>query len=46
MIITPDAPIEISNDQTVTNRYRIGIVWQEGFSDGGTPVLDYRVSYD
>jgi hypothetical protein len=25
---------------------RIGIVWQQGVEDGGTPVLDYRVSWD
>lgn len=25
---------------------RIGIVWQEGVEAGGTPVLDYRVSWD
>ena len=46
MIITPDPPIELSNDQTVSNRFRIGFIWTEGYSDGGTTVLDYRVSYD
>lgn len=25
---------------------RIGIVWQAGSEDGGTPVLDYRISWD
>ena len=46
MIIVPDAPINLGNDLAVTNKYKIGIVWDPGFSDGGTEVLDYRVSYD
>lgn len=46
MIIVPDAPINLLNDQSITNRYRIGFTWDAGFSDGGIEVLDYRVSYD
>lgn len=46
MIIVPDAPINLKNDPSVTNRYKIKFSWEPGFSDGGTPVLDYRVSYD
>jgi hypothetical protein len=46
MIIVPDSPINLRNDATVTNRYKIKFTWEPGFSDGGTPVLDYRVSYD
>ena len=47
MILTyPDTPVnvvEIIADRTPTT---ISIEWNEGPENGGTPVLDYRVSYD
>jgi len=46
MIIVPDAPILLMNNLDVTNRQRIGFSWIDGYSNGGSPVLDYRVSYD
>ena len=46
MVIVPDAPINLVNDQSKTNRFRIGFIWSSGFSNGGTPVIDFRVSYD
>jgi hypothetical protein len=46
MVIVPDHPIQLQNDVSVTNKKRIGFVWSDGFSDGGSPILDYRVSYD
>lgn len=36
----------MADNTVVTTATRIGIVWQEGDSDGGTPVIDYRVSWD
>ena len=38
--------MNLVNDKSITNRYKIGIAWTAGFSDGGTALLDYRVSYD
>lgn len=46
MIIVPDAPILLENNLAVTNRYTIGFTWSDGYSNGGSAVLDYRVSYD
>ena len=46
MIIVPDAPINLQNDLTATDRTRIGFTWQEGYSNGGSLVIDYRISYD
>jgi hypothetical protein len=46
MIIVPDAPINLQNDLTVTDRTRIGFTWDEGYSNGGSLVIDYRISYD
>lgn len=44
--LIPDAPINIYNDPTVTDATKIRIIWTEGLSDGGMPVLDYDVYYD
>jgi hypothetical protein len=52
----PDAPVSLSDvpaifavdgEQTggITNAYQIGLDWQDGAYNGGTPVIDYRVSY-
>jgi hypothetical protein len=46
MIIMPDAPINLANNLAVTNKQTIGITWTNGYSNGGSPVIDYRVSYD
>ncbi len=41
----PDAPRELKNVVTVTNKDQIGLIWLEGAANGGTPVIDYRVWY-
>jgi hypothetical protein len=46
MIIVPDAPILLENNLLVTNRSTISFNWFDGYSTGGSPVIDYRVSYD
>ena len=46
MIIIPDAPINLINDLSVTNRNRIGLKWDEGYSNGGSLVIDYKIWYD
>jgi hypothetical protein len=44
--LVPDAPVNLSNDLTVTNGAVIRFTWQEGASNGGAPVIDYDVVYD
>jgi len=44
-VSVPDTPL-LSNNPDVTNENRIGLSWQGGLSDGGTAVLDYRITYD
>jgi len=42
----PDAPtslIEVYVDRKATE---LGITWEKGTNSGGSPVLDYTVSYD
>jgi hypothetical protein len=44
--LIPDYPINLQNDPSVTNRNTIGITWSDGTSDGGSPILDWRITYD
>ena len=29
-----------------SNAYNLAFTWSDGASDGGTPIIDYRVYYD
>lgn len=46
ILTSPDMPINV--EEIVANRTpsSISIQWEAGASNGGTQVLDYRVSYD
>ena len=39
---TPSNPV-LKNDDEVTSAELIGLTWSEPASNGGTPILDYRV---
>lgn len=43
--VVPDAPINLVNDEDVTNAFHIAIDWEPAANDGGSAVLDYRVWY-
>jgi len=42
----PDAPESLTNDASITSETRIGFTWSPAAFDGGTAVIDYRVTYD
>jgi hypothetical protein len=44
--LIPDAPINLTNHPEITNDSQIGISWSDGPSDGDSPILDYRITYD
>jgi uncharacterized membrane-anchored protein YitT (DUF2179 family) len=46
MIVLPDAPTLLAVNTTVTTATSIGITWSDGSSNGGTPIIDYTISYD
>ena len=46
ILSVPDAPINLVNVPAITDGTTIGIEWEIGVEEGGTSVLDYRVSYD
>lgn len=45
ILTNPDAAHTLANDATVTSATKIKITWLEGAADGGTPVIDYRITY-
>ena len=46
VVFVPDAPLNLANEPSITNSNQIGIVWEEGLSNGGASVAYYRISYD
>jgi hypothetical protein len=40
-----DSPVLVQNVPGITTQAQIGLAWSEGPYNGGTPVLDYQVSY-
>lgn len=42
----PDAPVLLSRDPITTTTTQVGLLWSRGTSDGGSPILDYRIWYD
>lgn len=40
----PDAPLSVANVPAITLASQIGLTWSPGASNGGTPVLDYKIS--
>jgi len=43
ILVVPDAPINLANLPKITNAYQVGLQWQAGVSDGGSPVTEYIV---
>lgn len=45
-MIVPDAPINLANQPKITNAYQVGLTWEKGENEGGTPITEYVLSYD
>jgi hypothetical protein len=41
----PDAPINLVNVPATTTAYQVGFSWSDGAYNGGSPVIDYQVSF-
>ena len=46
ILTNPAAPVSLSNNPLVTTSSVIGLTWSAGATNGGTPVIDYRISWD
>lgn len=42
---TPDPPLNVVNIPGITTAYQVGLSWNDGVYDGGSPILDYLISY-
>lgn len=45
ILTNPDPPVTLANNVASTSSTKIAMTWSAGASDGGTPVIDYRISY-
>jgi hypothetical protein len=45
-LTVPDAPANLVNNAALTNATQIGLIWNEGFSNGGSVVLSYHLYSD
>lgn len=41
----PDAPVSLADTLATTSATKIAMTWSAGASNGGTAVIDYRISY-
>jgi hypothetical protein len=46
IITNPDPPSKLENDVAITSTTVIGIKWSKPTNNGGSLVIDYRVSWD
>jgi hypothetical protein len=46
IVVLPDTPINFVGDFSVISSTVIGLLWDNGSSEGGTPIIDYAISYD
>jgi hypothetical protein len=42
----PNAPINLARNSALTTTSQISITWEDGVFNGGSPVIDYMLSYD
>lgn len=45
ILTVPDAPTDLANNALVTSGSQIGLTWNQGVQNGGTPVIDFTISY-
>jgi hypothetical protein len=41
----PDSPVSVINVPGTTTAYQVGLSWSDGSYNGGSPVIDYQVSF-
>lgn len=46
ILTKPDAPVSIMETESERSITSITFSWSDGLSDGGAPIIDYRISYD
>ena len=41
----PDSPINLANNAAVTTAGVVGLNWDDGAYDGGSPIIDYTIYF-
>ena len=46
VVLVPDPPVGLASNAALTSEDRISLAWAQGQSNGGMPVLDFRITFD
>lgn len=46
ILTDPDTPVLLVEDYSKRTATTLGFSWQDGAENGGSPILDYKISYD
>lgn len=46
ILTNPDSPENLSENYALRTATNLGLIWLSGTNNGGSPVIDYTVSYD
>lgn len=46
ILLVPTPPVGLADNTAITTAYVIGFTWNDGVSSGGSPIIDYRITYD
>lgn len=42
----PDSPTSLTRNDALTSMTTLSLSWNDGISNGGSSVIDYRISFD
>jgi len=46
VLLVPSAPVNLVDNPAVTTAYIVGFTWEDGWSTGGSPIIDYTIWWD
>jgi hypothetical protein len=46
IVEVPDAPVGLADDVQYTSDTIIAFTWNNGISQGGSTIIDYKITYD
>jgi hypothetical protein len=46
VVFLPDSPVNLANNAAITSATTVGLSWSNGISNGGRPILDYKIWFD
>jgi len=46
VVEVPDAPVGLTDNLLITSDSVVEFTWNNGISYGGSPIIDYKITYD